>query len=62
MVDSPTHMWCSSCGQSREQETESTWALAWSVEYVEGRAIWVCPACVRANVRAIESKLPTEYW
>jgi hypothetical protein len=27
-----------------------------------GRVEFLCPACARANIRAIEGKLPEEYW
>jgi len=26
------------------------------------RVEFLCPACARANIRAIEGKLPEEYW
>ncbi|MDQ1436835.1 MAG: hypothetical protein QOK43_464 [Acidimicrobiaceae bacterium] len=27
-----------------------------------GRLTYTCPDCTRANIRAIEGKLPEEYW
>jgi hypothetical protein len=32
------------------------------VENTARGAVWTCPACARANLRAIESKLDQEYW
>ncbi|WP_395726961.1 hypothetical protein [Nakamurella sp.] len=37
-------------------------ALAWMLESTARGAAWTCPACARANLRAIESKLDQEYW
>jgi hypothetical protein len=37
-------------------------ALAWMLESTAKGPAWTCPACARANLRAIESKLDPEYW
>jgi hypothetical protein len=34
----------------------------WSFAVEDGRTVYQCPACVRANIRAIEAKLPEEWW
>ena len=34
----------------------------WSFSVEEGRIRYQCVACVRANIRAIEAKLPQEWW
>jgi hypothetical protein len=34
------------------------WAIASEGEKID----FICPGCVRANLRAIEGKLPQEYW
>lgn len=36
---------------------------AWSFAVEnDGRMVYQCPSCVRVNIRAIEGKLPQEYW
>ena len=34
----------------------------WSLDVADGRVGYVCGPCTRANVRAIEAKLPQEWW
>jgi hypothetical protein len=34
----------------------------WSWAPSERGIEWMCPACTRDNVRAIEAKLPEEWW
>ena len=34
----------------------------WSFGVEQGRMLYTCGACTRANIRAIEGKLPEEYW
>jgi len=34
----------------------------WSFGVENGRVTYLCPDCARANIRAIEGKLPEEYW
>jgi len=36
--------------------------MGWSFNMEDDRMVHLCPACVRANIRAIESKLPQEWW
>jgi hypothetical protein len=49
---------CSICGTTAED-----WlALAWTVTKEDGRTTYLCPSCARENIRAIEGKLPEEYW
>jgi hypothetical protein len=35
---------------------------SWSFSFDADRVSYHCPDCVRANIRAIEGKLPEEYW
>ena len=49
---------CSSCGA-----TADDWmALGWTTSKEGGRTSYLCPVCARRNIRAIEGKLPEEYW
>jgi hypothetical protein len=34
----------------------------WSIVTENRRVEYQCSACVRANIRSIEGKLPEEYW
>ena len=34
----------------------------WSMSFGGGRGEFLCSACARTNIRAIEGKLPEEYW
>ena len=34
----------------------------WSIATEDERVEFICVRCVRANLRAIEGKLPQEYW
>lgn len=34
----------------------------WSFAVERGRVEYQCAPCVRANIRAIEGKLPQEWW
>ena len=52
---------CSVCGTTAEADDDAIpegWSLA--VEY--GRVKYQCGPCVRLNIRAIEGKLPEEWW
>ncbi len=49
---------CSHCGQVAEEPQ-----LTWVLEIDRGRGqVWICLACTRSNLRAIEAKLDQEYW
>jgi hypothetical protein len=52
---------CSHCGTTAEAPEDGVpdgWSFA-----VEGkRMTHQCPDCVRRNIRAIEGKLPEEWW
>ena len=53
---------CSMCGttaEAAEGELPTGWSFAVDTN---GRMTYQCPDCVRANIRAIEGKLPEEYW
>jgi hypothetical protein len=53
---------CARCGITAEAP-EDGMPPGWSfgVE-ATGRVTYTCPDCARANIRAIEGKLPEEYW
>ena len=60
MADVETRI-CSRCGTTAEAPADGL-PEGWSFE-VEGERInYQCIRCVRANLRAIEGKLPQEYW
>jgi hypothetical protein len=49
---------CSICGTT----AEDWFALGWTTTKDGGRVSYLCAACARDNIRAIEGKLPDEYW
>jgi hypothetical protein len=52
---------CGRCGRGRDDDPLK--ALAWVSERDErGDLRWLCPACARAHVRDIESKLDQSWW
>jgi hypothetical protein len=52
---------CSRCGRT-EACAEGGLPPGWSVG-MEGRRVeYLCPACARGNIRAIEGRLTEEYW
>ena len=51
---------CSLCGTTAD--TDDDLPAGWSFSFDNGRAAYQCPDCVRLNIRAIEGKLPEEYW
>ena len=52
---------CSRCGRT-EVCAEGGLPAGWSVG-MEGRRVeYLCPACARGNIRAIEGRLTEEYW
>jgi hypothetical protein len=52
---------CRVCGDIRNPAQAS--AMAWARERDPGgRLRWLCAGCARNNLRAIEAKLPEEYW
>ncbi len=53
---------CSRCDRSRAAVTDPAQRLAWVSERERGRQTWLCHTCARTHVRALESKLPAEYW
>ena len=52
---------CNRCGTQAEAP-EGSLPEAWSFAVEDGRMVYQCPTCVRANIRAIEGKLPQDYW
>jgi hypothetical protein len=52
---------CSLCGTTAEGGEQSP-PDGWSFSVEEGRIRYQCGACIRANIRAIEAKLPQEWW
>jgi len=52
---------CSRCGASAEAADDATvagWSFATSRRGLEE----LCDVCTRSNIRAIEAKLPEDYW
>jgi hypothetical protein len=56
-VEPGVHSACQLCGTPVPDSP-----VTWMVENTARGAVWTCPACARANLRAIESKLDQEYW
>lgn len=52
---------CSKCGVT-EECPDGGLPAGWSFEFEDGRLTYTCTSCLRANIRAIEAKLPQEYW
>lgn len=52
---------CSRCGR-HEDAPDETAPLGWSLAVDGGRRTYTCDVCARANIRAIEGKLPEEWW
>ena len=48
---------CSVCGTVGDADADG-----WSFAVERGRRTYTCNECARANIRAIEGKLPEEYW
>ncbi|HVV14433.1 MAG TPA: hypothetical protein VHD82_34820 [Amycolatopsis sp.] len=53
---------CTRCGVNREAELDPEVALSWVSEKDNEAQRWLCPLCAREHLRAIEGKLPDEYW
>jgi uncharacterized membrane protein len=52
---------CSRCGTAAEAPADGL-PPGWSFEVENGGVRYQCPDCIRANIRAIEGKLPEDYW
>jgi hypothetical protein len=50
---------CGVTAEADDGELPAGWSFAVDTN---GRMTYQCPDCVRANIRAIEGKLPEEYW
>jgi hypothetical protein len=49
------------CGAQAEALDEGV-PDGWSFAVEDGRMLYQCGPCVRLNIRAIEGKLPQEWW
>lgn len=52
---------CGHCGSSG-QCAEGGLPSGWSFSVEDGKTKYMCQSCARANLRAIEAKLPQDYW
>ena len=52
---------CSLCGRTRPC-APGGFPAGWTMGFERGRTQFLCIECARANIRAIEGKLPEEYW
>lgn len=50
---------CDFCGR---HETDEANMLAWTYSVENGRERIYCEECSRANLRAMEGKLDSDYW
>ena len=48
---------CAWCGRSAEAPP-----LTWTLQTTDRGSEWLCEECTRVNLRAVEAKLPTEWW
>lgn len=55
----PSVTTCDFCGR---QEPDQAKTLTWTVAVENGRRRAFCEECSRTNLRAMESKLDSEYW
>lgn len=54
-------VYCSRCGTAGSTVRGGI-PGGWSVGFAGGRLEHICIACARTNIRAIEGKLPEEWW
>lgn len=52
---------CARCGTFGDA-ADGGMPEGWSLDTADQRVQYVCAVCTRANVRAIEAKLPEEWW
>jgi hypothetical protein len=52
---------CGRCGR-REACVSGGAPVGWTISVDAGRTGFLCVRCSRDNIRAIEGKLPEEYW
>jgi endogenous inhibitor of DNA gyrase (YacG/DUF329 family) len=52
---------CSRCGTTAEGPEDGL-PSGWGFAVERERMTYQCPECLRANIRAIEGKLPEEWW
>ncbi len=50
---------CSFCGTTVESDTAP---ITWTSAVGNGKQRWFCDDCSRRNLRAMESKLDSEWW
>lgn len=50
---------CAFCGRSAGAETAP---LTWTSAVEGGRTVWFCDVCSREHLRAMESKLDSQWW
>jgi hypothetical protein len=52
---------CSFCGTSPENVADEP-PITWTSAVENGKQRWFCDACSREHLRAMESKLDSEWW
>ncbi len=58
-MDQPLpHAVCSRCGAVAENHNPT----AWTTQFDERGAGWLCPPCTRENLRSIEGRLDDPWW
>ena len=60
-IAEPTSRTCSRCGRT-ESCAPGGIPPGWTVGFERKRVEYLCVDCARSNIRAIEGKLPEEYW
>lgn len=54
-----TGVTCAFCGKAAEGDPPP---LTWTSAVERGRTTWFCDTCSREHLRAMESKLDSEWW
>lgn len=53
---------CDFCGTAPDDQPGGALPLTWTTAVENGRSRVFCPTCSREHLRAIESKLDSEWW
>ena len=54
--------WLTTCDFCGRQEADEAKTLTWTTSVENGRKRVYCDECSRANLRAMEGKLDSEFW
>jgi hypothetical protein len=60
MDEQTTRPVCATCGRMPDDDSDPR--LIWVFGIENGRQVWTCNGCSRANLRSIEGKLDSAWW